>query len=102
MFDISVLKEMKLAELQDIAKLAKTIKIAGTKKEALIDLILKHQDANQSNETPVNDSQEAIDNKPKRVRIAPEKKPAIQNKKVDTLFSKVEEPVFFFFDYRLK
>ncbi|KAB1157640.1 transcription termination factor Rho [Flavobacterium luteum] len=93
MFDISVLKEMKLAELQDIAKLAKTIKIAGTKKEALIDLILKHQDASQSNETPVNDSQEAIDNKPKRVRIALEKKPAIQNKKEDTLFSKIEDPI---------
>ena len=32
MFDISVLKEMKLSELQDIAKLAKTIKFNGVKK----------------------------------------------------------------------
>jgi transcription termination factor Rho len=93
MFDISVLKEMKLAELQDIAKLAKTIKIAGVKKEALIDLIIKHQNTSESSENPVNDSQEAIDNKPKRARIVPEKKPAIQNKKTATLFSKMEEPI---------
>ena len=91
MFDISVLKEMKLTELQDIAKLAKTIKIAGVKKEALIDLILKHQNTSESSQTPVNNSQETIDNKPKRARITPEKKPAIQNKKTDTLFSKMEE-----------
>ena len=36
MFDISVLKEMKLSELQEIAKLATTIKVNGVKKEALI------------------------------------------------------------------
>ena len=93
MFDISVLKEMKLTELQDIAKLAKTIKIAGVKKEALIDLILKHQNTSESSQTPVNNSQETIDNKPKRARITPEKKPAIQNKKTVTLFSKMEEPI---------
>lgn len=33
MFDISALKVMKLTELQDIAKLAKTIKYAGVKKK---------------------------------------------------------------------
>ncbi|MFC6876829.1 transcription termination factor Rho [Flavobacterium myungsuense] len=93
MFDISVLKEMKLAELQDIAKLAKTIKIAGVKKEALIDLIIKHQNTSESSETTVNNSQEIIDNKPKRARITPEKKPAIQNKKTATLFSKIDEPI---------
>ncbi len=93
MFDISVLKEMKLAELQDIAKLAKTIKIAGVKKEALIDLIIKHQNTSELSETPVNNAQEIIDNKPKRARITPEKKPAIQNKKTATLFSKIEEPI---------
>jgi transcription termination factor Rho len=32
MFNISALKEMKLAELQEIAKLAKTIKVTGAKK----------------------------------------------------------------------
>ena len=33
MFDISVLKEMKLPELQEIAKATKKIKFAGVKKE---------------------------------------------------------------------
>ena len=33
MFDISALKEMKLSELQEIAKSAKTIKFNGVKKE---------------------------------------------------------------------
>ena len=45
MFDISALKEMKLSELQEIAKLAKTIKFNGVKKEALISQILAHQEA---------------------------------------------------------
>ena len=43
MFDISALKEMKLAELQEIAKLAKTIKVTGAKKDTLIAQILEHQ-----------------------------------------------------------
>jgi transcription termination factor Rho len=43
MFDISALKNMKLSELQDIAKLAKTIKFAGVKKEDLISQILEQQ-----------------------------------------------------------
>ena len=77
MFDISVLKEMKLTELQDIAKLAQTIKFNGVKKEALIDLILKHQAAseasNKVDSSPVKD----IEEKSKRQRITPEKKPAI-------------------------
>ena len=45
MFDISALKNMKLSELQDIAKLAKTIKFAGVKKEDLIVQILEQQAA---------------------------------------------------------
>ena len=45
MFDISALKEMKLSELQEIAKLAKTIKITGVKKETLISQILAHQES---------------------------------------------------------
>jgi transcription termination factor Rho len=43
MFDISALKEMKLSELQEIAKSAKTIKFNGVKKETLISQILEHQ-----------------------------------------------------------
>ena len=45
MFDISALKELKLSELQEIAKTAKTIKFNGVKKETLIGLILEHQAA---------------------------------------------------------
>ncbi|WP_309641336.1 transcription termination factor Rho [Flavobacterium sp.] len=90
MFEISVLKEMKLTELQDIAKLAKTIKFNGVKKEALIDLIIKHQDASEANNkkdsSPVKDAEE----KSKRQRITAEKKPAIT--KGATLFSAPEEP----------
>lgn len=91
MFDISVLKEMKLSELQDIAKLAKTIKITGVKKETLIAQILESQNASQANDTAAKESSDAIDDKPKRVRIASEKKPVIQKKTTETLFSKIEE-----------
>jgi transcription termination factor Rho len=46
MFELSALKQMKLAELQDIAKLAK-IKSAGVKKEHLVQQILEKQTAPQ-------------------------------------------------------
>lgn len=45
MLDISVLKEMKLAELQEIAKSAKIIKTTGVKKDILINQILESQAA---------------------------------------------------------
>ncbi len=104
MFDSSVLKEMKLSELQDIAKLAKTIKFNGVKKEALIDMIVAHQaiTAGESsvdkNEAVVKhpknkkgDSSEAneeieSDDRPKRARIAIEKKIIVPKKNKD-LFS---------------
>ncbi|RXR20274.1 transcription termination factor Rho [Flavobacterium stagni] len=53
MFDISKLKTMKLSELQEIAKLAQTIKFAGVKKEELIDRIIAHQNASESGASPV-------------------------------------------------
>ena len=81
MFDISALKEMKLHELLVIAKLAKTIKYNGVKKEELINQILIHQAENDVS---------APDEKPKRSRIASEKKAAIKKPVVETLFS---EPV---------
>jgi len=82
MFDSSALKGMKLPELQEIAKLAKTIKFNGVKKEALIEQILAHQAAT------MNESSEAVpkEEKPKRARIAPEGKPKIEKKAKD-LFS---------------
>ena len=57
MFDISALKNMKLSELQDIAKLAKTIKFAGVKKEDLITQILEQQ---ASSSVEVNSSSSSI------------------------------------------
>ncbi len=81
MFDISALKEMKLSELQEIAKLAKTIKVAGAKKDTLIAQILEHQ--NEAAETkhaettaPGVNQQEAqkSEAKTKRARISPDSK----------------------------
>jgi len=96
MFDISALKEMKLAELQEIAKLAKTIKTTGVKKETLISQILAHQ---ESSAAPAKAPQteavaDAKDDKPKRARIAPAKTKAANTKKTPVLeFDKVEETV---------
>jgi transcription termination factor Rho len=70
MFDISALKNMKLSELQDIAKLAKTIKFAGVKKEDLIIQILEQQAKSSVDSTT---PQEVNAEKPKRARILPSK-----------------------------
>ncbi len=68
MFDISVLKEMKLSELQDVAKATKKIKFAGVKKEDLIYRILDFQAANPEN---VPATQSASAEKPKGKRGRP-------------------------------
>ncbi|TDE07546.1 transcription termination factor Rho [Flavobacterium sandaracinum] len=93
MFDISALKEMKLSELQEIAKSAKTIKFNGVKKETLIGHILEHQMAN--GDTKVNTIAESVleDDKPKRVRIVPIKKAAIQKSQESPLFESQENVV---------
>ena len=83
MFDISVLKELKLAELQEIAKTAKTIKFNGVKKDTLISLILEHQSATVV-EPAIEKATE--EEKPKRARIAPVKKAAIQKSEAPVLF----------------
>ncbi|WP_026705806.1 transcription termination factor Rho [Flavobacterium soli] len=89
MFDISVLKEMKLAELQEIAKLAK-IKATGVKKETLISQILERQVATQEVATKDNTITEDT-TKSKRARIAPAKKnPATTTQENSDLFSKAE------------
>ena len=94
MFDISALKEMKLSELQEIAKAAKTIKFNGVKKETLIGQIVEHQMANVDTnvDTKVNTKAESDleDDKPKRVRIVPVKKAAIQKAQVSPLFETEE------------
>jgi len=90
MFDISALKEMKLSELQEIAKSAKTIKFNGVKKETLISQILEHQTASVDSTLDKNKESNIVstvdkkqedtveDDKPKRARIIPVKKVAIQ------------------------
>lgn len=75
MFDISALKEMKLSELQEIAKLAKTIKFNGVKKEDLIAQILEQQTITSSAD---NSSKEVSADKPKRARILPSKRETTQ------------------------
>lgn len=53
MFDISELKEMKLPELQEIAKKAKINKYRGLKKDELVYQILDHQAANPATIKPL-------------------------------------------------
>jgi transcription termination factor Rho len=97
MFDISALKEMKLPELQEIAKSAKTIKFNGVKKEELIRQILENQAANQGNSQPTQSQNDAQQGgaKQKRARITGDKKQIPPPSREETLFStvdKVEEP----------
>ncbi len=84
MFDISVLNEMKLPELQEIAKDTKAIKFHGVKKQTLIQQILAHQALDHPNPPSISES---VDDKPKRARMALEKKPAIHRSQPETLFS---------------
>jgi transcription termination factor Rho len=93
MFDISALKEMKLAELQEIAKAAKTIKFNGVKKEVLISQILELQSVNidSSSDNKMVETK-AEDDKPKRARIAAPKKGAIQKTSNTSLFEDEETP----------
>lgn len=77
MFDISALKEMKLSELQEIAKLAKTIKVAGAKKDTLIAQILEHQSKDAGAAQP-DAAEKSAEPKAKRARIAPDTKKAAE------------------------
>jgi len=90
MFDISALKEMKLSELQEIAKLAKTIKINGVKKDTLITQILAHQETVAAPPAETIAEKDASTDKPKRARIAPVKKTVNKNAPV-LEFDKAEE-----------
>jgi transcription termination factor Rho len=94
MFDISALKEMKLAELQEIAKAAKTIKFNGVKKEALISQILELQSVNTDSSSDNKKLEtKAEDDKPKRARIIAPKKVAIQKTSNTSLFADEETQV---------
>ena len=72
MFELSALKQMKLAELQDIAKLAQ-IKSAGLKKDILVQQILEKQNATTTQEV-IENKASSSESTPKRVRIVPAKK----------------------------
>lgn len=69
MFDISALKEMKLSELQQIAKAAKTIKFNGVKKDTLIGLILEQQNSGAVAAPESKVVKTTTESKPKRSRI---------------------------------
>ncbi|WP_432671880.1 transcription termination factor Rho [Flavobacterium sp. SM2513] len=87
MFELSALKQMKLAELQDIAKLAQ-IKPAGLKKELLVQQILEKQNASNATDA-ADDVEPKVDAASKRARIIPNKK---QEESSDSnLFSKESE-----------
>jgi len=91
MFDISALKEMKLSELQEIAKAAKTIKFNGVKKETLISQILELQSASNDSTTDNKKSESKLEEeKPKRARIVAPKKVAIQKNATTSLFADQE------------
>ena len=90
---------MKLAELQEIAKLSKTIKVAGAKKDTLIAQILEHQNAAVVEAEPkvISDSsvseqaqQTPTDNKTKRARISPETKKVAKANQSDLFAGEAE------------
>lgn len=101
MFDISVLKEMKLAELQEIAKIAKINKYRNLKKDELIYQILDHQATNPEVVKPaLKEEAPKPEEKVKRTRIAPgkplkkenkaENKPAVPVKEVPNVKEAVQ------------
>ncbi|WP_016988442.1 transcription termination factor Rho [Flavobacterium sp. ACAM 123] len=94
MFDISALKEMKLSELQAIAKAAKTIKFNGVKKETLIGQILEHQTTKEDPSLDLKMESFIEDDKPKRARIVPVKKAAIQKAKISPIQNIEDAPAY--------
>ncbi|HSD14242.1 MAG TPA: transcription termination factor Rho [Flavobacterium sp.] len=76
MFDISVLKEMKLPELQEIAKIAKINKYRNLKKDELVYQILDYQAANPEVVKPALQETPQPEEKAKRARIKPVKEEA--------------------------
>ncbi|WP_421498104.1 transcription termination factor Rho [Flavobacterium columnare] len=85
MFDISVLKEMKLNELQEIAKAAKIKNFKTLKKDDLIYQILDFQASNPEKLTPEANSTSEDTSKPKRTRMVKDKKEVSEPEKVDAI-----------------
>ncbi|MGL2986290.1 transcription termination factor Rho [Flavobacterium sp. RSSA_27] len=90
MFEISALKELKLSELQEIAKTAKTIKFNGVKKETLIGLILEHQEATSKIGEEDSTTSVTENDKPKRTRIEAVKREKKSQEISKNTFQKVE------------
>ena len=88
MFELSALKQMKLAELQDIAKLAK-IKSAGIKKELLVQQILEKQNESNVKEV-VEEVKPKAESLSKRIRIVPTKNQEEESEST-TLFKETEK-----------
>ncbi len=88
MFELSALKQMKLAELQDIAKLAK-IKSAGIKKELLVQQILEKQNESNVKEV-VEEVKPKAESLSKRIRIVPTKNQEEESES-NTLFKETEK-----------
>jgi transcription termination factor Rho len=89
MFELSALKQMKLAELQDIAKLAK-IKSAGVKKELLVQQILEKQNGSNTNDAE-RVAEPKLESAAKRARILLTKK---EEENIDSdLFSTEKQTV---------
>jgi transcription termination factor Rho len=93
MFEISTLKDLKLSELQEIAKTAKTIKFNGVKKETLIGLILEHQAATSKVVEEVSSTSASEVDKPKRTRIVPVKKAKNSQEDSKSPFQKEEKEI---------
>ena len=91
MFDIEVLKEMKLSDLQEIAKVAKINKYRSLKKDDLVYMILDLQAAKpEVIKSDLAPEPTADKPKEKRARIAPKKGIAKASEVKKDLFS---EPV---------
>ncbi|EHO13803.1 transcription termination factor Rho [Myroides odoratimimus] len=71
MFEISELKKMKVADLQEIAKKAKIAKVASLKKDELIGQILEHQQATNAEEKKAPVKAKPVDKAPLEEKKAP-------------------------------
>jgi transcription termination factor Rho len=99
MFDIEVLKEMKLSDLQEIAKVAKVKKYRTLKKDELVYQILDVQAANPETvkaevikgTTPAKLVEKVEETKPKRARVTSQKE--VKVKPVASPESKIEAPI---------
>ncbi len=94
MFDIEVLKEMKLSDLQEIAKVAKVKKFRTLKKDELVYQILDVQAANPETvksevikSVTASKPVETTEEKPKRARVISQKEAKINTK------TNTEEPI---------